>query len=140
MKAAQIIAPHMRLHEWVAGDEGYFAREGLDSEFSDQTGQPGNAGIEHPARHFDAGIGHIRKAPSASVFPPMPARRNAIEWSGFAALVDHDWLRSVAAAALRGALLLPFEFFVLLGLFCALACGAIQAIIGFAHQLNLLAA
>ena len=31
-----IIAPHMRLHEWVARDKGYFEREGLDCEFSDQ--------------------------------------------------------------------------------------------------------
>jgi hypothetical protein len=25
-----VIAPHMRLHEWVARDKGYFEREGLD--------------------------------------------------------------------------------------------------------------
>ena len=31
-----VIAPHMRLHEWVARDKGYFEREGLDYEFSDQ--------------------------------------------------------------------------------------------------------
>ena len=31
-----VIAPHMRLHEWVADDKGYFKREGLDYEFSDQ--------------------------------------------------------------------------------------------------------
>lgn len=31
-----IIAPHMRLHEWVARDKGYFEREGLDFEFRDQ--------------------------------------------------------------------------------------------------------
>src|SRR5205823_2111730 len=29
-------APHMRLHEWVARDKGYFDREGLDYEFRDQ--------------------------------------------------------------------------------------------------------
>jgi ABC-type nitrate/sulfonate/bicarbonate transport system substrate-binding protein len=28
-----VIAPHMRLHEWVAEDKGYFAQEGLDHEF-----------------------------------------------------------------------------------------------------------
>ena len=28
-----IIAPHMRLHEWVAEERGYFAEEGLDYEF-----------------------------------------------------------------------------------------------------------
>ena len=27
------IAPHMRLHEWVAEEKGYFAAEGLDYEF-----------------------------------------------------------------------------------------------------------
>ena len=31
-----VIAPHMRLHEWVARDKGYFEREGLDCEFRDQ--------------------------------------------------------------------------------------------------------
>lgn len=29
-----VIAPHMRLHEWVAEEKGYFADEGLDYEFS----------------------------------------------------------------------------------------------------------
>ncbi len=31
-----VIAPHMRLHEWVAEEKGYFADEGLEYEFSDQ--------------------------------------------------------------------------------------------------------
>ena len=31
-----VIAPHMRLHEWVARDKGYFDLEGLDYEFRDQ--------------------------------------------------------------------------------------------------------
>lgn len=31
-----IIAPHMRLHEWVAEEKGYFAAEGLDYEFHDE--------------------------------------------------------------------------------------------------------
>src|SRR3954469_14822803 len=31
-----VIAPHMRLHEWVAEEKGYFAAEGLDYEFRDQ--------------------------------------------------------------------------------------------------------
>src|SRR3954464_1668375 len=35
-----VIAPHMRLHEWVARDKGYFEREGLDCEFSDQLTSP----------------------------------------------------------------------------------------------------
>ncbi len=35
-----VIAPHMRLHEWVARDKGYFAAEGLDCEFQDQFGSP----------------------------------------------------------------------------------------------------
>ena len=30
-----VIAPHMRLHEWVAEEKGYFADEGLEYEFSD---------------------------------------------------------------------------------------------------------
>ena len=35
-----VIAPHMRLHEWVARDKGYFAAEWLDCEFQDQLGSP----------------------------------------------------------------------------------------------------
>jgi hypothetical protein len=31
-----VIAPHMRLHEWVAEEQGYFAEEGLDYEFVDE--------------------------------------------------------------------------------------------------------
>ena len=31
-----IIGPHMRLHEWIAEDKGYFADEGLDYEFAEQ--------------------------------------------------------------------------------------------------------
>ncbi|HVM80023.1 MAG TPA: hypothetical protein VMU06_13460 [Stellaceae bacterium] len=31
-----LIAPHMRLHEWVAEEKGYFATEGLDYEFRDE--------------------------------------------------------------------------------------------------------
>jgi hypothetical protein len=31
-----VIAPHMRLHEWVARDKGYFEAEGLQYEFRDQ--------------------------------------------------------------------------------------------------------
>lgn len=31
-----IIGPHMRLHEWVAEEKGYFADEGLDYEFREQ--------------------------------------------------------------------------------------------------------
>jgi len=31
-----IIAPHMRLHEWVAEDKGYFREEQLDYEFRDE--------------------------------------------------------------------------------------------------------
>ena len=30
-----IIAPHMRLQEWVAHEKGYFSDEGLDYEFRD---------------------------------------------------------------------------------------------------------
>src|SRR5436305_2124336 len=36
-----VIAPHMRLHEWVARDKGYFEREGLDCEFRDELTGPG---------------------------------------------------------------------------------------------------
>lgn len=31
-----VIAPHMRLHEWVAEEKGYFAAERLDYEYRDQ--------------------------------------------------------------------------------------------------------
>ena len=35
-----VIAPHMRLQEWVAEEKGYFAGEGLDYEFRDQLTAP----------------------------------------------------------------------------------------------------
>jgi hypothetical protein len=35
-----IIAPHMRLHEWVAEEMGYFRDEGLDYEFREVIPQP----------------------------------------------------------------------------------------------------
>jgi hypothetical protein len=35
-----VIAPHMRLHEWVADDKGYFADAGLDYEFRDELRSP----------------------------------------------------------------------------------------------------
>jgi hypothetical protein len=35
-----VIAPHMRLHEWVARDKGYFDREGLDYQLRDQLSSP----------------------------------------------------------------------------------------------------
>jgi hypothetical protein len=31
-----VIAPHMRLHEWIAEEKGYFQAEGLDYEFRDE--------------------------------------------------------------------------------------------------------
>src|SRR5581483_5178177 len=31
-----VIAPHMRLQEWVAEEKGYFAAEGLDYEFREE--------------------------------------------------------------------------------------------------------
>ena len=34
-----VIAPHFRLHEWVAEEKGYFQAEGLDYEFRDNWGQ-----------------------------------------------------------------------------------------------------
>ncbi len=34
-----VIAPHMRLHEWVADENGYFTEQGLDYEFCDQLGR-----------------------------------------------------------------------------------------------------
>lgn len=35
-----IIGPHMRLHEWIAEEKGYFRDEGLDYEFTETTGGP----------------------------------------------------------------------------------------------------
>jgi len=36
-----VIAPHMRLHEWIAEEKGYFQSEGLDYEFRDEIVGPG---------------------------------------------------------------------------------------------------
>ncbi len=35
-KSKFVIAPHMRLHEWVAEEKGYFKAEGLEYEFAEQ--------------------------------------------------------------------------------------------------------
>lgn len=35
MKSKFVVAPHMRLQEWVAEEKGYFRDEGLDYEFND---------------------------------------------------------------------------------------------------------
>ncbi len=40
-----VIAPHMRLHEWVAEEKGYFAQEGLDYEFHEAL--PSKEGQNH---------------------------------------------------------------------------------------------
>ncbi len=40
-----VIAPHMRLHEWVAEEKGYFADAGLDYEFRDEL--VSDAGMRH---------------------------------------------------------------------------------------------
>ena len=43
-----VIAPHMRLHEWVAEEKGYFTEEGLDYVFQDQL-------TSSDAKHHDLG-------------------------------------------------------------------------------------
>src|SRR5262245_52238505 len=40
-----VIAPHMRLHEWVAEEKGYFAAEALDYEFHEAL--PSSEGRAH---------------------------------------------------------------------------------------------
>jgi len=40
-----VIAPHMRLHEWVAEEKGYFTEAGLDYEFRDELRSP--SGRQH---------------------------------------------------------------------------------------------
>ncbi len=55
-----VIAPHMRLQEWVAEEKGYFAEEGLNYEFRDQlvstTGQRHDLGDKVGAfQTFEAG-------------------------------------------------------------------------------------
>ena len=35
-----VIAPHMRLHAWVAEEKGYFTDAGLDYEFCDEFRSP----------------------------------------------------------------------------------------------------
>ena len=52
-----VVAPHFRLHEWVAEEKGYFADEGLDYEFREtmdsqasQGHHIGNKGRTRPSR------------------------------------------------------------------------------------------
>ncbi len=42
------VAPHMRLHEWVAEEKGYFAAEGLDYAFHDEL-------VSKEGKHHDLG-------------------------------------------------------------------------------------
>jgi len=42
-----LIAPHFRLHEWVAEEKGYFAAEGLDYEFRDYVSARDSAKKHH---------------------------------------------------------------------------------------------
>jgi len=42
-----LIAPHFRLHEWVAEEKGYFAAEGLDYEFREYIGAQDQAKKHH---------------------------------------------------------------------------------------------
>ncbi len=44
-----VIAPHMRLQEWVAEEKGYFAAEGLDYEFRDEL-------VSQDGKRHDLGI------------------------------------------------------------------------------------
>ena len=43
-----VISPHMRLHEWIADEKGYFTAEGLDYEFR-------HALSSQDAKHHDLG-------------------------------------------------------------------------------------
>jgi len=51
-----VIAPHMRLHEWVADEKGYFTDEGLDYDFQGQLGRPKDAPVKDGAyQSFERG-------------------------------------------------------------------------------------
>jgi len=51
-----VIAPHMRLQEWVAEEKGYFAAEGLDYEFRDEiVSDDGKRHARGSSRDADAG-------------------------------------------------------------------------------------
>ncbi len=51
-----VIAPHMRLHEWIADEKGYFTDEGLDYDFQGQLGRPNDAPVKDGAyQSFERG-------------------------------------------------------------------------------------
>ena len=52
-----VIGPHMRLHEWVAEEKGYFTAEGLDYEFGNalSRGATGHGGPVGAYQTFEAG-------------------------------------------------------------------------------------
>ena len=52
-----VIAPHMRLQEWVAEEKGYFAAEGLDYEFRDELYS--KEGKKHDLGRQDRGVSNF---------------------------------------------------------------------------------
>ena len=49
-KSKFVVAPHIRLHEWVAEEKGYFAAEGLDYEFRETMDSSSGKGITSATR------------------------------------------------------------------------------------------
>ena len=64
-----VVAPHFRLHEWVAEEKGYFAAEGLDYEFretmdSTPAAATTSATRSAPIRHWKPAAPAMSAAPA----------------------------------------------------------------------------
>lgn len=68
-----IIAPHMRLQEWVAEEKGYFKAEGLDYEFREQL--TSKQGVKHDLGSKDWRISNVRSGPNCECGLRVPLDR-----------------------------------------------------------------
>lgn len=82
-----VIAPHMRLHEWVAEEKGYFADEGLEYEFAGQL-QSRDGKVHDLGNNVGAFQTFEKGAPVMSAAPvtgPSTSRQSAGTGNFFAA-------------------------------------------------------
>jgi hypothetical protein len=76
-----IIAPHMRLQEWVAEEKGYFAAEGLDYEFRDELISAGRQAAR--PRRQDRRLSDLREGADErhQLRLPLDGQCRGVEWS-----------------------------------------------------------
>ncbi len=66
-----VVAPHFRLHEWVAEEKGYFAAEGLDYEFRETMDSSFGQRPPHRQQGRRLSDARSRAAPAMSAAPAI---------------------------------------------------------------------